>query len=108
MMEAGASKDDPVPVPESRVGRPVEFKPPISVGEMPTRKGTIKDEIWSKVYPDPEWGHYIYTSQLIEWENGERSVRLTYYYLPAGASRWLFGGQYSIEDSPAAIHEFLT
>ena len=95
------------PRPESKIGNVVEFSPPISVGEAAKRRGKIKDELWSEIYPDSEWGYYIYTSQLIEWENGGRSIRITYYYRPEGAKHWFFGGQYSIDDEPKIIRKVL-
>jgi hypothetical protein len=93
--------------PPSKIGNIVEFSPPVSVGEAPTRRGKIKDEIWSEIYKDSEWGSYVYTSQFIEWDGGGYSVRLTYYYQPEGSARWFFGGQYSVEDSPKIIQKLL-
>ncbi len=96
----------PLP-PPSKIGNPVEFSPPVSVGEAAKRRGKIKDELWSEIYKDSEWGYYIYTSQLIEWDNGDRSIRITYYYQPDGATRWFFAGQYSIDDRPEIIRTVL-
>jgi len=89
--------------PESRIGKPVVFSPPDAVGEADKRYGTVIDEVWTEVIPDKEWGWYIYTSQLIEWTDGTRSIRLTYYYQAEGAKSWRFGGQYSLEDKPSVI-----
>jgi hypothetical protein len=95
--------------PKSKIGNEVKFKPPIGAGEnISPRKGKIVDEIWSGIYPDQEWGHYIYTSQLIQWDNGQKSIRLTYYYCPHGKERWIFGGQFSIEDKPEIINKLLS
>jgi hypothetical protein len=95
--------------PPSKIGNKVTFSPPISAKGSPKRIGQIKDEIWSEVYPNSDWGGWnIYTSQLIEWASGGRSIRLTYYYFPAGGSHWIFGGQYSLEDSPAVVREIIT
>ena len=96
----------PTPPPLKK-GNLVVFSPPVSVGEAPIRKGYIKDEVWSDPYLDADWGYYIYTSQLIEWENGGRSIRITYYYQPINSDRWFFGGQYSIEDTPEIIERIL-
>jgi hypothetical protein len=95
--------------PKSKKGSRVIFKPPKGAGtQVSPRKGEIIDEIWSDVYLDQDWGHYIYTSQLIQWDNGNKSIRLTYYYCPNGKDRWIFGGQFSIEDKPEIINKLLS
>lgn len=96
-------------LPTSKIGNKVVFAPPVSVSATPYRTGKIADEIWSSPCFDPQWGWYVYTSQLIEWDDLEhgKSIRITYYYQPEGSSRWLFGGQYSIEDTPDVINEHL-
>jgi hypothetical protein len=96
-------KMKPAP-PGSKIGRDVIFSPPVAIGEAPKRKGKIVDEVWTEVFPDKEWGWYVYTSQLIEWADGTKSIRMTYYYQPEGGKKWLFGGQYSLEDTPSVIH----
>ena len=95
--------EKPVP-PPSKIGNKVVFSPPLAVGDAPKRKGEIVDEVWTEIYPDKAWGWYIYTSQLIKWADGSRSIRMTYYYHPEGGARWIFGGQYSLEDTPDVIH----
>lgn len=90
--------------PESKIGNKVVFAPPVAVGDVPKRRGKIVDEVWTEVFPDKEWGWYVYTSQLIEWAHGSRTIRMTYYYQPEGGKRWYFGGQYSLEDTPDVIH----
>jgi hypothetical protein len=35
------------------------------------------------------------------------SVRLTYYYAPDDKKRWIFGGQFSIEDRPNIVENIL-
>jgi hypothetical protein len=99
----------PPPRPPSRIGNEVVFAPPVNVSETAVRRGHIRDEIWSVVHRDPQWGWYVYTSQLIEWERPHEgySTRITYYYQPENLGRWLFGGQYSIEDTPEVINEHL-
>ncbi len=89
--------------PNSKIGNPVVFSPPIAIGEAPKRTGKIIDEVWTEVLLDKEWGWYVYTSQLIEWTDTSRSIRITYYYCPQGGNQWIFGGQYSIEDTPEVI-----
>jgi len=95
--------------PQFNIGKKVLFKAPVGAGEnAPVRKGKIIDEIWSDIYLDKEWGYYIYTSQLIQWDNGRKSIRVTYYYCPNGKEQWIFGGQYSIEDKPEIINKLLS
>ena len=88
--------------PGSKIGNEVTFSPPVAVGEAPTRRGKVIDEVWTDVFPDDDWGWYVYTSQLIEWADETRSIRMTYYYQPEGSTSWLFG-QYSLEDTPSII-----
>jgi hypothetical protein len=90
--------------PSSKIGNSVVFGPPVAVGNAPQRKGKIVAEVWTKVCRDPAWGWYVYTSQLIEWADGSRTIRMTYYYRHDSHDHWLFGGQHSIEDSPTVIH----
>lgn len=95
--------------PKSKIGNEVVFAPPVAVSTALPRVGRIKDEVWSPVSRDDDWGWYVYTSQLIEWNAKEhgQSIRITYYYQPFGGDNWLFGGQYSIEDRPSLINEHL-
>jgi len=80
------------------------------VFKNPTTKepyvGTIVDEVWAT---EPEefgetaltdnggWREGAFVAQLIEWPNGHRSVRFTYYLRPegSGSDSWYFGGQYA-------------
>lgn len=89
--------------PGSKIGKPVVFSPPKAVAGMPKRHGTVKAEVWSEVFRS-EWGWYAYTSQLIEWADGSRSIRMTYYYHPEEGKGWRFGGQTSLEDRPDIIN----
>lgn len=100
---------NPPALPPSKIGNEVVFSPPVSISASPSRRGRVVDEVWSEPCFDLQWGWYVYTSQLIEWEDTEhgRSIRITYYYQPLGSDRWLFGGQYSIEDTPEVINEHL-
>jgi hypothetical protein len=91
---------DPLPV---RRGAEVNFNPPEAVPDGKPRKGKVVDYVDVDPVEDPEWGWYYYVSELIEWSGGGKSVRLAYYYAPHGSNRWLWGGQYSIEDEPLVI-----
>jgi hypothetical protein len=99
--------DYPLPLPK-RVDSEVSFSAPKAVVEATSRKGRVLDAVSVGPVKDEEWGWYLYFSELIEWE-GERSksVRLSYYYAPFGSTRWLWGGQYSIEESASVIKELL-
>lgn len=101
-----SSQKPPTP-PGSKLGNVVSFTPPKSVTGASSLTGKIVDEVWSEVYYDLAWGWYIYTSQLIEWTAGGKSIRITYYYYPPNGSNWIFGGQYSIEDDPRIINDLL-
>lgn len=56
-----------------------------------------------------EWGWYRYFSELIEWPDGTRSIRLSYWHYHSSAKQWQwnFGGQYSIEDEPSVVNKLL-
>ncbi len=83
-------------------GYPVVFTNP-TTGEPTT--GQILDEVWAKEpegFPEtaPEnngWREGAFVAQLIEWPDGDRSVRITYYLRPEGGgpNTWYFGGQYA-------------
>ncbi len=97
--------DYPLPLP-SREGRPVNFAAPKAVGKNVCRKGKVVDAVSVSPIRDEDWGWYLYFSELIEWNQGrEKSVRLSYYYAPFGSKKWLWGGQYSIEESAPVIKE---
>ncbi len=81
----------------------MNFNPPEAVPDGKPRKGKVVDYVDVDPVEDPEWGWYYYVSELIEWSGGGKSVRLAYYYAPHGSNRWLWGGQYSIEDEPLVI-----
>jgi hypothetical protein len=94
--------------PVSKVGNKVEFS---SVsGTLPkftrSRVGTIIDEVWTDAYQNNDFIWYIYTSQLVRWTDGTRSIRMTYYYKPAYSKRWTFG-RFSPEDTPSIIQELI-
>lgn len=99
----------PLPLP-TRDHKEVIFAPPRAVDDLAHRHGTVIDSIASGPHEDKDWGFYIYFAELIEWHDTpekQRSIRLAYYYAPSGAKRWLWGGQYSIEDTPAIIKDLL-
>jgi hypothetical protein len=96
----------PEPLPQ-RTGKQVHFSPPQSVEEGASRTGDVIDSVQSGPHRDDEWGYYLYFSELIRWKDNTTSVRLAYYYAPFGANRWLWGGQYSIEDTPAVIKDLI-
>lgn len=54
-----------------------------------------------------DWGDYSFCSQLIEWDTGERSVRLAYYRRRAGEDHWEFASQMTVCSDPATIKELL-
>jgi hypothetical protein len=83
-------------------GYPVVFTNP-TTGEPV--QGQIVDEVWA-TEPDEfgpvasandGWREGAFVAQLIEWPDGYRSVRITYYLRPdgTGPDTWYFGGQYS-------------
>ena len=99
----------PMPLPV-RVGKDVSFKPPKAVADSPTRKGKVIESIASGPHLEEGWGYYYYVSDLIEWPDRterRRSIRLAYYYASVGSKRWIWGGQYSIEDTPDIIGPLL-
>ena len=99
-------QDFPQPLP-IRQGQPVNFSPPKAVNSV-ARKGKVIDAVSVGPVKDKDWGWYLYFSELIAWDNGkQRSIRLSYYYAPFGSTKWLWGGQYSIEESASVIKELL-
>ena len=96
----------PLPVP-IRDGKEVIFAPPRAVEKLPHRRSTVVASVSSGPHKDEHWGYYLYFSERIRWDDGSYSIRLAYYYAPFGSERWLWGGQYSIEDSPAIIKDLL-
>lgn len=102
------------------VGDKVVYKPPLSAQRQgaPKRVGKIIDEVWAiEAQRDPPihthnephcWGDYAFCSQLIEWQAGGHSIRLTYYRRPCGKETWQYAGQTSIETQPSTIKTLLT
>jgi hypothetical protein len=83
-------------------GHPVVFTNP-ETGQP--EYGEILDEVWARepeefegeAPSDGGWRQAAFVAQLIKWQNGYRSVRITYYLRPEGGGpgTWYFGGQYS-------------
>lgn len=92
--------------PDSKIGNEVIFSPPEDVNGGSKIKRRIIDELWTDLYYDKRWGWYVYTSQLIQWKDESRSIRMTYYYYRESDGRWVFG-QFSVEDSPEIIQQFI-
>jgi hypothetical protein len=102
------------------IGDKVTYRPPLSAQKQgaPNRIGDIIDEVWAidsqrdppkHEHNDPHcWGDYAFCSQLIEWQEGGHSIRLTYYRLPGGGDRWQYAGQTTIETKPSTIRALLT
>jgi hypothetical protein len=76
------------------IGDKATYRPPLSAQRRgaPNRIGKIIDKVWAiDSQRDPLkhehngphcWGDYALCSQLIEWQEGGHSIRLTYYRLP--------------------------
>ena len=103
----------------SRIGRRVNYTPPKDVSEAGGHgySGTIIDEVWAdpnlntkppKRRESPEdWGDYSFCAQLIQWDNGEHSIRLAYYRRSAGQNRWRFGAQFTVDTGWRTIKALL-
>jgi hypothetical protein len=108
-----------MPKLRSHIGDKVTYKPPLSAQRQgaPNHIGKIEDEVWAinsqrdpqqHQHNDPNcWGDYAFCSQLIKWQQGGYSIRLTYYRLPCGGSHWQYAGQTSIETKPSTIRTLL-
>ena len=98
----------PLLPPRSKIGNKVEFSTAtgISLANKGIRSGTIVDEVWTGVYLGSNSVNYAYTSQLIRWANGARSIRMAYYFRTIASKRWQFG-RFSPEDKPSIIQELI-
>ena len=105
--------------PDSRVSRSVCFKAPRDVaakGGGPSY-GRVLEEVWSDAVPgtvedagvnlDHHWGEYCFFSQLIQWDNGKKSIRLGYFRRRRGEAHWEFAGQQTINSDPRTIQTLL-
>lgn len=82
------------------------FRPPKAVGGI-NIDGTVLDEVWTGPHLEPGWGYYAFFSELIQWDDRSRSIRLSYFYWPKNGQRWIFGGQSSLEGGLLEIHDLL-
>jgi hypothetical protein len=104
-----------------RIGSPVQFGAPKDVvqkGGKPV-SGTIIDEVWAD--PDvngvkphtncqmgPEcWGDYSFCAQLIEWDNGDHSIRLAYYRRRCGEDYWEYASQMTVNSDWATMKNLM-
>lgn len=109
----------PAPELRSHIGNRVRFKAPVSLQPLgaPDRTGKIVDEVWADEsqrnpvfhdHKDPHcWGHYAFCSQLIEWDDGRRTIRLAYYRLACRGPYWRFAGQTTIETFPSILKSLM-
>jgi len=90
------------------MGKTVRFSSPKSTGGNDYITGMVVDSVSVDPVRHEEWGWYYYVSDLIEWDSDKsRSIRISYYYAPPGGAKWIFGGQYSMEDKPCVIRQVL-
>ena len=99
----------------SRIGRRVAFGPPADVKKAGggSTCGKIVDEVWvderlNASPPTPgsakgHWGDYSFCAQLIEWDHGERAIRLAYYRRRVGENCWELASQTTVCSDPAKI-----
>jgi hypothetical protein len=94
--------------PLSKIGNKVEFSTTTGtpLANKGIRSGAIVDEVWTGVYLGNNSVNYVYTSQLIRWADGSRSIRMAYYFWTAAAKRWQFG-RFAPEDKPSIIQELI-
>jgi hypothetical protein len=98
------------------IGKTVTFKAPKATGGAPSRHGKVVDEVWDvdlahhnnkAVHTQAQhqhcWGDYAFLSQLIEWDSGDRSIRMGYYMRHCGQDGWFFASQMTIEADPSTI-----
>jgi len=79
--------------------------------------GRVLDQIWatdpeefSEIAPESGgWREVAHTAQLIEWPEGNKSVRITYWARQSGAgsNSWYFAGQYASSIDLPDFHKFL-
>lgn len=98
----------PKPLPE-RVNAPVRFSAPKGAVVGAPRRGRVAEALAFGPYEDKGWGYYVYFAERIAWPDEQQpwSVRLAYFYAPYSAKRWLWGGQYSIEETPRNMRQIL-
>jgi hypothetical protein len=99
----------------SRIGWPVTFGPPADARKLGSDaiRGKIVDEIWvdksinssdpKPATADNKWGDYSFCAQLIEWDHGERDIRLAYYRRRLGEGWWELASQTTVCSDTATI-----
>lgn len=92
----------------SRIGTSVTFSPPETLKDKGGKHycGKVIDEVWAdeevnsseprKPRSEDDWGDYSFCAQLIEFQDGERMIRLAYYRRPPGEDYWRFASQTTI------------
>jgi hypothetical protein len=106
----------------SRIGRSTRFGAPQDVKEKGGKEGygAIIDEVWAdETVNDSEphqkpcrrgkecWGDYSFCSQLIEWADGTRSIRLAYYRRRCGEDYWEYASQTTVNSEWQTIKTLL-
>jgi hypothetical protein len=106
----------------SRIGRPTHFGAPRDVKQKGGKEGygRIIDEVWTdETLNDSEphqrpchwgaecWGDYSFCSQLIEWVDGTRSIRLAYYRRRCGEDHWEYASQTTVNSEWLTIKVLL-
>jgi len=110
---------------ESRIGRPVRYKPPRDAARRGKKgkTGTIIDETWAnpKLHTARRhgrncrhrktqtgcWGDYSFCAQLIKWDHGEHSIRLSYYRRRCGEDKWEYASQMTVDSYWPTIKKLL-
>ena len=99
----------------SRIGSRVNFSPPsdVRLAGGVSSPGEIIDEVWvdealnrsrpRRASPRNDWGDYSFCAQLIQWEDGQRMIRLAYYRRRAGENHWEFASQMTVCSEPETV-----
>jgi hypothetical protein len=102
----------------SRIGDSVNYSAPrdVSIRGGEGISGKVIGEVWATpeinfapIHHNPCengehcWGNYSHCSQLIEWADGSRSIRFTYFRRRCRDSWWEPGGQHTFSESPEAL-----
>jgi len=100
---------------ESKIGKPVKYKPPRDMGrrKKKAKTGIIIDELWTDPKIDKRrihtaqcrqrrtpigcWGDYAFCAQLIRWDHGEHSIRLAYYRRRCTEDNWEYASQMTVD-----------
>ena len=104
----------------SRIGARVRFGAPRDVASAGGKAGhgVVVDEIWAdpslnrspprKPTGPNDWGDYSFCAQLIQWEDGEFSIRLAYYRRRTGEDFWEYASQTTVNSDWRTIKSLLT